>query len=137
MAKLSSLKIDSAAINDGRWVEIEQIPGLRIKTRGFTDQFVDAQNRRLSQAAEKFRGDVTRIPNAIRREINTGLLTDFLLLDVDGLFSDDAETVKISLDEFRQLLGNPDFSALSRACWEAASLVASGAAEQVEAAEGN
>lgn len=137
MAKLSDLKIDSAAVNDGVWVEIEQFPGLKIRTRGYTDQFVDAQNRRLAQAAEKFRNDVTRIPNSVRRQLNAGLLTEFLLLDVDGLYSDDAETQKVGIEDFKALLASPDYGRLARACWEAASLVASGAAQQTEDAVGN
>lgn len=137
MASLSSIKIDSAAINDGQWVDIEQLPGLRVKIRGYTDQFVDAQNRRLAQAAEKFRGDVSKIPNAVRRQLNTALLTEFLLLDVSGLYEDDAETRPVTLDTFKSLLADPDYVVLSRACWEAASQVASGAVEQVEVAEGN
>ncbi|MFS8368838.1 hypothetical protein [Acetobacter indonesiensis] len=137
MAKLSDLKIDSAAIADGVIVPIEEIPGLKIKVRGYTDQFIDAQNRRLSQAAEKFRGDISRIPNAIRRQINAGLLTEFLLVDVQGLYNDDAETDPVTLDQFKTLLANPDYARLSRACWEAAALVQSGAVTQAEHAEGN
>ncbi|WP_249202702.1 hypothetical protein [Gluconobacter cerinus] len=137
MPKLSDLKIDSAAVNDGVWVEIEQFPGLKIRTRGYTDQFVDAQNRRLAQAAEKFRNDVTRIPNSVRRQLNAGLLTEFLLLDVDGLYSDDAETQKVGIEDFKALLANPDYGRLARACWEAASLVATGAVQQTEDAVGN
>ena len=135
--KLSALKIDSAAINDGVWVDIEQFPGLRIKTRGYTDAFVDAQSRRLAVAADKYRGDPARIPNADRRAINAGLLNDFLILDVDGLYSDDAETQKVSVEDFRKLLADPDYARLMRCCWEAASLVASGAVKQAEEAEGN
>ncbi|GFE98169.1 MAG: hypothetical protein ABF979_05515 [Gluconobacter sp.] len=137
MAKLSDLKIDSAAVNDGVWVPIEQYPGLKIRTRGYTDQFLDAQTRRVAQAAEKYRNDPSRIPNAVRRQLNADLLTEFLLLDVDGLFADDAETQKVTIDEFRALLAQPDYARLARACWEAASLVATGAVQQAEDAEGN
>ncbi|GBQ14734.1 hypothetical protein [Swaminathania salitolerans] len=137
MARLTDLKTDSAAINDGVWVDIEQYPGLRIRTRGYTDAFIDAQARRLAQAAEKFRNSVERIPNAVRRQINAGLLSEFLLLDVDGLYADDAETEKVSLDAFRALLADPAYGQLQRCCWEAAGLVASGAVKQAEDAEGN
>lgn len=137
MARLTDLKTDSAAINDGVWVDIEQYPGLRIRTRGYTDAFIDAQARRLAQAAEKFRGSIERIPNAVRRAINAGLLVDFLLLDVDGLYVDDAETEKVTLDGFRDLLADPSYGQLQRCCWEAASLVATGAVKQAEEAEGN
>ncbi|GBQ91362.1 hypothetical protein [Gluconobacter albidus] len=137
MPKLSDLKIDSASINDGVWVDIEQFPGLRIRTRGYTDAFVDAQNRRLAVAAEKFRNDPSRIPNAVRRAINAGLLADFLILDVDGLYADDAETQKVSVEDFGKLIADPEYARLMRCCWEAASLVANGAVEQAEAASGN
>ncbi|CEF40790.1 hypothetical protein ACLEIY_10220 [Acetobacter tropicalis] len=137
MARLSDIKIDSAAIADGVTVPVEQYPGLKITVRGFTDAFRDAQARRLAQAAQKFRNDVSRIPFAVRRQINSGLLSEFLIVNVDGLYSDDAETVPVTLEEFKNLLANPDYRNLADACWDAAALVNTGAAEQVEKAEGN
>lgn len=137
MAILADLKTDSAAINDGVWKKIEKYPGLEIKSRGFTDQFIDAQSRRERKTAENYRGDVRAIPNAIRRQINAALLCDFLVLDVRGLYHDEAQTHAVSLEEFKKLLPNPDYRELMAACWEAAGLVTTEAGKQAEDAEGN
>lgn len=137
MLSLADLKTDSAAIADGMWVKIDKYPGLEIKSRGYTDQFVDAQAQRLRKAAERFRGDVSAIPNAVRRKINAGLLRDFLVLDVKGLHHDREQKNPVTVDEFKELLGNPDYRELMAACWEAAALVTTKASEHAEEAEGN
>lgn len=137
MATLADLKTDSAAINDGEWKKIDKYPGLEIKSRGYTDQFIDAQSRRLRKVAEKYRGDVTAIPNAVRRQLNAELLCEFLVLDVRGLFHDKEKKRPVSLEEFKGLLPNPDYRELMAACWEAAGLVTTEAGKQAEDAEGN
>lgn len=136
MAILADLKTDSAAINDGVWKKIEKYD-FEIKSRGFTDQFIDAQNRRLRKMSEKYRGDLSAIPNAVRRQMNAELLCDFLVLDVRGLFHDVEQTQPVSLDEFKKLIPSPDYRELMNACWEAASLVTNEASEQAEDATGN
>lgn len=137
MLTLADLKTDSAAIADGDWVKIDKFPGLKIKSRGYTDKFVDAQAQRLRKAAERYRGDVSAIPNAVRRKINAGLLRDFLVLDVEGLHHDREKKNPVTIDEFKELLGNPDYRELMSACWEAAALVTTKASEHAEEAEGN
>ncbi|WP_212374521.1 hypothetical protein [Acetobacter persici] len=137
MATLADLKTDSAAINDGEWKKIDKYPGLEIKSRGFTDQFIDAQNRRLRKVAEKYRGDVSAIPNAVRRQLNAELLCEFLVLDVRGLFHDKEQHHAVSVEEFKNLLPNPDYRELMGACWEAAGLVTTEAGKQAEDATGN
>ncbi|OAZ69010.1 hypothetical protein SRCM100623_02316 [Acetobacter pasteurianus] len=137
MLSLADLKTDSAAIADGKWVKIDKYPGLEIKSRGYTDKFVDAQAQRLRKAAERFRGDVSAIPNAMRRNINAGLLRDFLVLDVKGLHHDREKKNPVTVEEFKELLGNPDYRELMAACWEAAALVTTQASEHAEEAEGN
>ncbi|MFT9359536.1 hypothetical protein [Acetobacter okinawensis] len=138
MPVLSDIAVDSSAINDGAWVEIDEYPGLKIKSRGYTDIFVDAQNRRLDKAMRAAGVSIAAlVPNAVRREINAKLLADFLVLDVDGLFKDSAQTQPVTVDEFKALLQDPRYSRLMNACWEAAGSVTRDGAQQAEEAEGN
>lgn len=137
MAKLSDFRSDTRAIQDGAWVRVNEAiyDDLDIRTRGYTDDFVDAQTARLTRAAEPYGGDRDRIPNAIRRTINANLLREFLVLDVRNLADDDGKP--LTQEAFLLLLDNPAYHRLSRACFEAAGRVTTQSAAQVEAAVGN
>jgi hypothetical protein len=137
MAKLQDFRSDTRAIADGAWVRVDEAmyDDLEIMTRGFTDGFVDAQNRRLAKAAQPFNGDQGRIPNAIRRAINAGLLKDFLVLDVRNLLDEHEQPV--TCDAFVEMLADPAYARLARACFEAAGKVTVLNAEQIEHASGN
>jgi hypothetical protein len=137
MAKLSAFRSDTRAINDGIFVPVDPVrhPGLEIRTRGFNDDFVDAQNVRLAAAAEKYEGNRGSIPNSEMRKINGDLLREFLVLDVRGLEDDDGKPV--SLEEFHGFLGQQEYQKLSQACWTAAGRVTTRTAEQIKVASGN
>jgi hypothetical protein len=114
------------------------VPGLSIKTRGFTDAFLDAQNRRMDQAMRAANVSLAAlIPNAVRRQINARLLSDFLVLDVKGLFHDTEQTQPVTVDEFKALLQEPKYARLVNLCWEAAGVITRDGASQAEEAEGN
>lgn len=138
MAKLSAFRSDTKAINDGEWVRVNEAlyDDLDILTRGYTDQFVDAQNSRLIRAAEPFNGDQARIPNNVRRTINGALLREFLVIDVRNLIDDDTGE-PVTREAFLAMLDNPEFNRLSRACFEAAGRVTTRAAKQATDAVGN
>lgn len=137
MAKLSDFRSNSRAIQDGAWVRVnEAVYGdLEILTRGFTDEFIDAQNAALDKAAERFDKDRSRIGNAELRAINAGLLREHLVLDVRNLSDDDDQPV--SIDKFHEMLADAEFAKLSRACWEAANKVSNMSKKQLDAAMGN
>jgi hypothetical protein len=137
MARLKDFRSDTRAISDGAWIRVNEAlyDDLEINTRGYTDDFVDAQAQRLARAAERVNGDLNRIPNAVRREINAALLRDFLVLDVRNLQDDDGNPV--SRDQFLDMLSDPAYFRLSRACFEAAGRVTTQSVAQVEAAAGN
>lgn len=138
MPVLSDIAVDSNAINDGAWVEIDEYPGLKIKSRGYTDIFVDAQNRRLDKAMRAAGVSSTAlIGNAVRRQINAKLLAEFLVVDVTGLFHDTAKTQPVTVEEFKTLLQDPKYARLMNACWEAAGSVTRDGANQAKEAEGN
>ena len=137
MAKLSTFRTDTRAVNDGAFVRVDeaQFGDLEIKTRGFTDAFVDAQNARLTKAALSHDGDQSRIPNAERRAINAGLLRDHLVLDVRNLEGDDG--LPVTREAFLDLLDQPEYGRLMGACWRAAAKINARGAEQAAEAVGN
>ena len=137
MVALSKFRIDSAAVASGSWVTVDGYQGLRIKSRGFTDEFVDARTRRLAIACKENRCQLDELPNAARRQVNAGLTADFLILDVDGLFHDDDEKQPVTVDEFKAMLANPDWNYLQRAVWDAAGQVSKDAEGQSADAVGN
>jgi hypothetical protein len=136
MAKLSSFRQDSRAIQEGEWVRVgEEYDDLEIRTRGFTDAYFDAQAARQRKAAVGFGGDVTKLPSAIRRQINVECLIQHVVLDVRNLTHDDGRPV--TKEEFYDLLRDPDYAELVIACFRAASLVGQRRAADLEEAEGN
>lgn len=138
MAKLSSFLTDTKAINDGAWVVVNEAlyDDFAIKTKGFTDEFVDAQAARVKRVrADAGISDDVVLPNALQREINASLLRDHLVLDVRNLEGDDG--APITVEAFHDLLDKPNAARLVRACWEAASKVSARTAKANEEALGN
>jgi hypothetical protein len=137
--KLKSLKIDSAAVEGGRWVE--QIPGagnLRLRVRGvgnaayraLMDKLVDAVPRE-----KRLRG----LDVADRDRITAECFVETILLDWDNLYADDAETEKVpySKELASQLLTDPDYIRFYDAVQWAANLVANDSEADLKEAEGN
>lgn len=136
MARLSDYRSDTRAINDGVWVRVgPEYDDLEILTRGFTDTFLDAQEARLTKAAQSYDADRAKIPNAERRTINAGLLEEFIVLDVRNLKDENEKLVEIG--DFHHMLYEPEYGMLSRACWTAAGRVSTMSAAKLKAVMGN
>lgn len=132
---ISTLKVDTRAMSDGRWVTVGGSYGdLKIYSRGFTDEFYDAQTAKLANATQMFGGAQADIPNAIRRRINAELLQEFLVLDVRNLMAGEAA---VPVADFHAMLFQADYVKLAAACWQAAARVSSMTKEQLDSAEGN
>lgn len=121
MAKLSNFRQDSAAIESGEWVTLTEYDNLRIKTRGFTNQYKDAMALRRRRAAQSLGGDEAKIPAGILRAITVEALINHLLIDVADLTDENGEAV--TFEAFCNLLRNPDYEPLGLACIEAAQRV--------------
>ncbi|MFT8335103.1 MAG: hypothetical protein ABF628_02890 [Acetobacter orientalis] len=132
---LSELKTNSATIQDGIFVKVPGFPGLEIKTRGYTDEYIDARNRMNREIADQNGGTVS---NAQARKVNAELLKEYLLLDVKGLFNGPGpEENPVTVDQLKELLDKPEYSRLARACWSAVGAVQVAAEKQAQDAEGN
>jgi len=136
MAKLSAFKTNSDAINQGEWVRPgEEYDDLEVRVRGFTDAYYDAQAAKLRRAAVPFGGDISKIPSALRRQINVDCLNAHVVLDVRNLKGDDGKDIKV--DQFRELLRDPDYAELVIAVYKAAGRVGQQRAADLEDAAGN
>jgi len=106
MAKLSAVTADPAATDEGDWIDILECDDLRIRSRGYTDRYHDALRTKLQRAARAYGGDVSRVPEGIRRKLSTEALMDHVTLDVENLEGVDIAKLKEMVFEakFRPLL---------------------------------
>lgn len=133
---LNETKTNTAIITQGTFVAVPGYPGLEIKARGYTDEFIDARARMENEADLANKGTV--ITNAQRRKINAALLSDYLIVDVRGLFNGPGpEENPVTVDQLKTLLALPEYTRLARACWAAAGAAQVEAESQIQAAEGN
>lgn len=136
MAKLSQLRTNTAALNDGEWMLLGlEFDDVEVKVRGQTNAFIDAQNRRLQRAARSYGGEVGRIPIAVLRKHNADLLIEHLLLDVRNLTDDAGKP--IGIDQFRELLQQPEYAEIVVACYVASRAVGKVREEETEEVKGN
>jgi hypothetical protein len=131
MAKLALFRIDGRAVREGEWVSVEEYGDLEILTRGFGDEYTDAQARRQRQAAKAFGGDTDKLPVKIRRQINIECLIAHVVRDVRNLEHDDGTPV--AFPEFCDLLRDPDYPGLLLASFQAAAQV--GARREIDIEE--
>lgn len=121
MAKLSLFRVNGAAVREGEWIPVEDYGDLEIFTRGFGDEYSDAQARKQRQAAKSLGGDTDKLPVKVRRQINVECLIAHVVRDVRNLEHDDGSPV--SFAEFCDLLRDPDYPGLLIASFTAAAMV--------------
>ena len=122
--KLSSLKVDSALIEQGDWVDgIPELPGVRIKARGTNNR-----DYRLLEAKL-----VREIPRAARVEgvapedqdrIAGTLLLETIVLDVQGLTDENDAPLPWSRELAEKMLLDPDYRVFQAGAAYAGSIVA-------------
>jgi hypothetical protein len=136
MAKLSAFRQDAKAIAEGEWMRVgEEYGDLEIHSRGFTDEYFDAQAALQRQAAVGLGVEVSRLPSKVRRRINIDCLIQHVVLDVRNLTHDDGPAV--TFDEFCGFLRDPSYVELVTACFKAAGKVGQRRTAELEDALGN
>lgn len=140
MASLKSLKKNTTAILDGQWVSVMLSSGdtIRVKSRGVTDAYRNAQSRQQQNAAKGFGGDVAKLPVEMKRTINCRLLAEYVFLDIGDL-DDDGRPV--TADDIKTILRDSvavvEYADLVDALFAAQQMVDEGLGEDKEAAKGN
>jgi len=124
--KLSDLKINSDAVEQGAWVnDIPDMPDLRLKVRGFGNvddrRIQDLEYQKLPRAL-KVRGNLSP---AGQDSIMTKRLLSTILVDWDGLTGDDEQPIPYSREMAEKLLTDKEYAPFRRAVLWAASIVES------------
>lgn len=103
MASLKSLKKNLIAIDDGQWVPVTLDSGdiIKVKSRGITDAYRNAQARQHEKAAKSNPNGSLSVE--LRRAINCRLLAQHVFLDIEGL-DDDGRLV--TAEEVKAILGD-------------------------------
>lgn len=137
MAKLSTLRVDSRAIDQGEWMALDDdvLPGAEVLTRGYTDAYSDSRSAKLRRAATMYHGDSAKIPAATTRSIVVEALIDHCLIDVRGLTDDNDQP--LSFGQFCDFLRSPDYPELLTFVIRAVGLVGRAKAETLEDAKKN
>lgn len=139
MVDISRFRTDSRAIMMGEWVLVDEVEygDLEIRTRGFTDEYFDAQSRRQRAEAKRLGVVVENLPSGMKRKINVDCICEFMVLDVRNLTIKAEGDRPILIEEFYDYLRNPDFPELIVACFRAAGKVGQSRDVDVEEAVGN
>lgn len=119
--ELSKLAVDVQKQDEGDWIDIPDLPGLRVKTRSLHAPAYQAMNNKLTRrlARKHQRGSVP--PEKANRALAVCLI-ETCLLDWSGLL-DDGKPVAYSKDTAKKLLFDRQYRPLLDACVWAASRV--------------
>lgn len=123
--KLSSIKVDSALIEQGDWVDgIPDLPGIRIKARGTNNvDYRILEGKMVREIPRTQRAEGVTPDHQDR--IAGRLLLDTVVLDVEGLTEDDGVTpIKYTKELGAKLLLDPDFRVFQAGAAYAGSVVA-------------
>lgn len=122
--KLSALKINSAALEQGRWVgDIPEMGQVRLRVRGLGNSDYRALMDRLIDSVpreERIRG----LSPAKQDECVAICLRDTVLVDWDGFQNEDGTPMPFDKEMAGQMLLDPDFQRFNRAVQWAANVVA-------------
>lgn len=115
------MKRDLPAIEDGRWVDKAELPGLldiRVKVRGYSSKYVQDrdQARKRGMSGE---GPDGSLSDAQKESLGLAMLQD-VLVEIEGL-TDGKE--KLAADDVRQRLTDAAYEPLSSLVMRAAHLV--------------
>lgn len=109
--KLSAVRVDSALIEQGDWVnEIPGMPGIRIKARGLGNNDYRALQGKLIRDIPKSARVDGAIKPADQDYINGVLALETIVIDIDGITEDDEVTpLKYSKEIGQQMFMEPDY----------------------------
>jgi hypothetical protein len=123
--KLSAIKVDSALIEQGDWVDgIPDLPGIRIKARGTNNvDYRILEGKMVREIPRTQRAEGVTPDHQDR--IAGRLLLETVVLDVEGLTEDDGVTpIKYTKELGAKLLLDPDFRVFQAGAAYAGSVVA-------------
>lgn len=148
MASLSKFRRDTSIIKQGQWVTVgENDDTFEILTRGSTAPFRDAiaryrhdavrdLNRKRQPGSDAY--DLATLPPSVDDACLGRALVEHCVLDLRGLSHDDAGQQPVTLDEFRDMLRDPEtFGGLAGLAFAAVGRVNENATAERAEAVGN
>jgi hypothetical protein len=121
--ELNSLKRNSQAAADGRWVDdIPNMPGLRLKVRGLSCFAATSLRRAKERAVSRDDRERGVIKLQVEQRIQREVMHEAILLDWEGL-TNAGEPVPYSREQAAHLLLDPDYDIFAGAVAWAAGLV--------------
>lgn len=130
--KLSTIAVNAAAEEAGRWMNSPGLPGVSFKVRGIGNSSYRALQAKLRAEiprAELLRGISDE--NADRMQVT--LLVETILLDWKGIEDDDGKPLKFTKEKAAKLLADPNLRVLREAVVSASALVGEDALAAQEA----
>ncbi|APX83978.1 hypothetical protein BV511_04135 [Methylorubrum extorquens] len=122
--KLSSLKVDAAAIEDGEWIgNIPEMGDLEVRVRGLNNAKYRRLQTTLIDAVPRAKRQGGRLDPDEQDRITASCLNATVLLDWRGLEGEDGQPVPYSKDLATDLLTKPEFRRFREAVIWAASQV--------------
>lgn len=136
--KLSALKVDAGAIEDGQWVgNIPEMGDLEVRVRGLNNAKYRRLQARLIDAVPRAKRQGGRLDPEEQDRITATCLRQTVLLDWRGLEGEDGQPVPYSEELASDLLTKPEFRRFREGVIWAASQVGEEQAEADRADEGN
>ena len=121
--KLSEMRVNSDAIENGRWVALVVFPGAEVKVRGMKSKGYRRELQRVVTnlpMQDKMR--LSEDPDITDR-IDIQMVSSYLLLDWRGIEDDNGDPVPFSADRAKELLSDPDMVELRDAIDSAIKIV--------------
>lgn len=108
--KISAIKRDSKAIEQGQWIDnIPELEGIRLKVRGGQNSDARALSDKLIQSIPRDRRIKGLSPDDQDR-VTAKVMVECILLDWEGFQNDDGTPFEYSKAAAESLLMNPDFT---------------------------
>ncbi|WP_247875514.1 hypothetical protein [Azospirillum sp. TSH100] len=131
---LDDLLVDEDVLANGRWVRPDPDRALRIRTKPLGDDYTDMQARLQRKAAQGFGGDTSRLPAALKRQINAKCLIKHALIDVENCV---VRGQTLDFEGFCTLIQEPQGQKLLGLAFVAANMATESDADEMKEAEGN
>ncbi|WP_232629163.1 hypothetical protein [Methylobacterium sp. Leaf118] len=136
--KLSSLKVDASAIEEGQWVgNIPEMGDLEVRVRGLNNARYRRLQTKLIDAVPRAKRQGGRMDPDEQDRITATCLNATVLLDWRGLEGEDGQPLPYSKDLASTLLSEAEFRRFREGVIWAASQVGEEQAEAERADEGN
>jgi len=135
--KLSEMRVNSAAIEGGRWVALVAFPGAEVKVRGMKSKGYRRELQRV--VADLPMQDKLRLSEDpdIADRIDIQMVSSYLLLDWRGIEDDNGDPVPFSAERAKEILSDPDMVELRDAVDYAIKIVGNDALVVAETATKN